>query len=172
MTRPAGAPRAPSTGGLLRHAALCGALVLLVSTGAAAAQLAAGFSKPPPRARCPVCGMFVEPFPEWWAQIVFADGSRECFDGVKDLVRYLGERPRYGRDRAALAIAGVWVLDYYSVEPIAADAAFYVAGSDTLGPMGHEFVPLKTRAAAEEFLRDHRGRAILTFSELPGHPLD
>ena len=62
-------------------------------------------------------------------------------------------------------------MDYYSTEPMPAETACFVAGSDIPGPMGHEFVPLKTRAAAEEFLRDHRGTAILEFRELPGYSL-
>jgi hypothetical protein len=32
--------------------------------------------------------------------------------------------------------------------------------------MGHEFVPLETRADAEEFLGDHKGKEILTFEQV------
>jgi nitrous oxide reductase accessory protein NosL len=32
--------------------------------------------------------------------------------------------------------------------------------------MGHEFVPLETRADAEEFLKDHKGKLILTFEQV------
>jgi hypothetical protein len=112
--------------------------------------------------------MFVAPFPSWLAEVVLADGSRELFDGVKDLVRYLGDRKRYDPGRAHLAVARVTVLDYYSLEPLPAEEAFYVVGSDVLGPMGREFVPLGRREQAEEFLRDHRGEAILRFADLAG----
>lgn len=149
------------------------ALAALVALGGGSAGGADDRYAPPgPRARCPVCGMFVEPFPAWRAQVVLADGSREDFDGVKDLVRYLGDRRRYAPARAALAVERVWVLDYYALEPVAAEDAFYVVGSDVLGPMGHEYVPLRTRAEAEEFLRDHRGEAILRFADLPGRRLE
>ena len=44
------------------------------------------------------------------------------------------------------ALATIAVTDYYAVEPIAARDAWYVVGSDVLGPMGHELVPLATEA--------------------------
>mgnify|MGYP001068319350 CR=1 FL=1 len=44
--------------------------------------------------------------------------------------------------------------------------------SDVSGPMGREFIPLATREQAGEFLRDHRGSAILEFRELPGRQPD
>ena len=43
---------------------------------------------------------------------------------------------------------------------------WYVIGSDVLGPMGHEFVPLASRAEAEEFMRDHKGKRTLAFAEI------
>jgi hypothetical protein len=116
--------------------------------------------------------MFVAPYREWWTRVVFTDGGVEFFDGVKDLVRYLGDRRTYAPGRAGRPIAGIWVTDYYRVVPIPAETAFYVAGSDVLGPMGREFIPLATREEAREFLVDHRGAAVLEFRDLPGHPLD
>jgi nitrous oxide reductase accessory protein NosL len=58
------------------------------------------------------------------------------------------------------------VTEYYSVTRIDARAAWYVIGSDTLGPMGHELVPLATREDAEEFLRDHKGKRIIRFEDV------
>ena len=39
-------------------------------------------------------------------------------------------------------------------------------GSDVLGPMGHELVPLADAADAAEFVRDHRGKRVLRFGEV------
>ncbi len=55
--------------------------------------LSAAPVKPGPRDRCPVCGMFVSKYPNWIAQIEFKDGSREFFDGPKDMFRYYLKRP-------------------------------------------------------------------------------
>lgn len=153
----------------LAAAALAGLLALGAVPARAGEE---AFAPPGPRDRCPVCGMFVAPFPSWWAEVVLADGSREVFDGVKDLVRFLGDRKRFAPARAHLAVARIRVLDYYALEPVAAGEAFYVVGSDVLGPMGREFVPLATREHAEEFLRDHRGEAILRFADLPARSIE
>jgi nitrous oxide reductase accessory protein NosL len=47
-----------------------------------------------------------------------------------------------------------------------------VIGSDVLGPMGHELIPLETREDAEEFLRDHRGVRILRRDEVTAELLE
>ena len=63
-------------------------------------------------------------------------------------------------------MATVAVTDFYNLEKIDARQAWYVTGSDVLGPMGHELVPLATRADAEDFLKDHKGKRILRFAEV------
>lgn len=156
----------------VRHPLAAALLALALLAPPAFAAEPPPFVKPGARDRCPVCGMFVEKFPEWWAQVVFADGQRVSFDGVKDLVRYLGDPGRFSAGRTAAAVVQVWVLDYYSVSPLPAESAFFVAGGDVVGPMGREFIPFRNRPEAEEFLRDHRGTAILRFTELPGFPLE
>jgi nitrous oxide reductase accessory protein NosL len=58
------------------------------------------------------------------------------------------------------------VTDYYNLEMIDGRQAFYIAGSDVLGPMGHELVPVGREAQAKTFLDDHKGKSILRFSEI------
>jgi nitrous oxide reductase accessory protein NosL len=58
------------------------------------------------------------------------------------------------------------VTDFYNLERMDARKAFYVTGSDVLGPMGHEFVPLATKEDAADFLKEHKGRKILTFDQV------
>ena len=58
------------------------------------------------------------------------------------------------------------MTDYSGLTRIDAHAAWYVIGSDVLGPMGHELVPLATQAEAEDFLRDHKGRKIVRFADV------
>jgi nitrous oxide reductase accessory protein NosL len=63
-------------------------------------------------------------------------------------------------------MVAVRVTDYYNLQLVDAKTAFYVIGSDVLGPMGHELVPLATRADAEDFMKEHKGRRILGFAEV------
>jgi len=140
--------------------AAAAALLLLA---AASAPLA---PKPGPEAKCPVCGMFVARYPDWVAGVVFRDGTAAYFDGAKDLFKFLLHPERHGNGRKAAEVATVFVTDYYAVTQVDAHQAFFVLGSDVYGPMGTELVPFERRADAEEFLKDHKGTAILRFQDV------
>jgi copper chaperone NosL len=144
-------------------------LSLLLWTWFAAPGWAAGPAGPPkPTAKdkCPVCGMFITKYPDWISTIVFKDGARAFFDGPKDMFKYLFDLKRYNPARKKEDIAQIWVTDYYALTPIKAEAAWYVLGSDVFGPMGHELIPMEKESEAKEFLRDHKGKKILRFSEI------
>ncbi len=142
-------------------------IVLVLLTRLLAPTLTAGDEPgpdlPAPADRCPVCGMLVAPHPAWTAQLVFSDGSRAFFDGSKDMFRYLLARDRYLPERKHLGITAVFVMSYYELRPIDGRAAFFVVGSDVRGPMGGELVPHASREAAEEFMADHGGLAVVAF---------
>lgn len=116
--------------------------------------------------RCPVCGMFVYKYPKWVAQIVFKGSTSYFYDGAKDMFKHIFDTSKYTPGRTADQIAAIYVTDYYEVELIEAKPAFYVIGSDVLGPMGHELLPFKDEASAQEFLEDHKGNKILRFQDV------
>ncbi|WP_256360878.1 nitrous oxide reductase accessory protein NosL [Methylomonas koyamae] len=103
--------------------------------------------------RCPVCGMFVYKYPKWVAQIYFNDGSAYFYDGAKDMFKHIFNTQQYTPGKTAEMMTEVWVTDYYEVELIDAKSAYYVIGSDVLGPMGHELLPFRDQAAAQEYGR-------------------
>ena len=123
---------------------------------------------PNPAARdlCPVCGMVVAKYPAWIATVVYQDGHAHHFDGAKDMFKYLFDLKRYAPRHRAENINRIGVTEYYELKRIDARKAWYVIGSDVLGPMGHELIPLASRADAEEFLRDHKGKQILRYDEV------
>lgn len=127
-----------------------------------------GLQLPAPGAKdtCPVCGMFVALYPDWTATVLYQDGHAHHFDGAKDLFKYLLNLSKYAPGHAEADIAAIGVTDYYNVTRIDARSAWYVIGSDVLGPMGHELVPLATQAEAEEFLKDHQGKRMVRFGEV------
>jgi nitrous oxide reductase accessory protein NosL len=110
--------------------------------------------------------MFVAKYPDWIAEVRFADGGTAVFDGAKDLFKFLLAPGRYLPGRAAADVRAIWVTDYYAVRPVDGRAAFFVLGGDVYGPMGRELVPFASREGAEEFLRDHRGTRILRFDDV------
>lgn len=116
--------------------------------------------------RCPVCGMFVAKYPDWVVRMQSGD-SVLFFDGVKDMLVYLFTPEQFGgMPFASGSVPSISVKDYYSLELIDGRTAFYVTGSDVYGPMGHEFIAFATKAAAESFFADHKGKQILSFAEI------
>ncbi len=116
--------------------------------------------------KCPVCGMFVASYEQWLSQIISGgDAKPLVFDGVKDMMAYYFNGERYGGD-TDLSTAEIWVRNYYTLDYIDGRQAYYVIGSDVLGPMGDELIPFSTRQEAENFRKDHQGTAILTFEEI------
>jgi copper chaperone NosL len=142
---------------------------LLLSLVLLAAKVEAGevvVAPPGPNSVCPVCGMFVAKYPEWVAAVVFKDGHTHYFDGAKDLFKFMRDIAAYAPGHGPADIAIVAVTDYYGVKTLDARGAFFVVGSDVLGPMGHELVPLASKQDADEFMADHKGKRILTFDQV------
>jgi copper chaperone NosL len=120
---------------------------------------------PSPKAKCPVCGMFVAKYPYWTASLTFKDASIFYFDGPKDLFKYYLNPARYGSTGKQADVAAIHVKDYYSLAFIDGRLAYFVVGSDVSGPMGRELVPFARKGDAEGFLKDHGGGKIVRFSE-------
>ena len=139
-------------------------LSLWVAAPAAAAEKAT--PAPSSREKCPVCGMFVAPYPNWLGVIVHRDGGRFFFDGPKDLFTYYLAPEKYGPAGKRADIAEIYVTEYYSVTAIDGRKAYYVIGSDIRGPMGKELVPFAKKTDADGFLKDHHGRKVLSFDEI------
>ena len=98
--------------------------------------------------------------------MVFRDGTRLYFDGVKDLMKFYLNPSPYQSTKSRPETAAVFVTDYYSLENIEGTRAYYVIGSDVFGPMGKELIPFGKEAEAREFLKDHKGKRILRFQEI------
>ena len=121
---------------------------------------------PGPKDRCGVCGMYVAKYPQWIASIRFDDHTTVFFDGPKDMFRYLLDLATYRPGASPDQVTGVFVTDYYSTRPIDGRAAFYVVGSDVMGPMGSELVPTADSRHAETLASDHGGDRVVTFDEV------
>ena len=140
---------------------LCCLTVLLMS----GAALSEPLQRVKPTEKCPVCGMFVAPYDIWLTQIINANETPLVFDGVKDMMAYYFNSELYGGG-ADLTQAEIWVRNYYTLDYIDGRTAFYVVGSDVLGPMGDELIPFATLQEAENFKKDHQGTSILSFAEI------
>jgi copper chaperone NosL len=137
----------------------------LLSALASGTEVSAA-SKPSPKDKCPVCGMFVAKYPDWVATLMFKDGTILYFDGPKDLFKFLLDLKQYAPGKGQSDVDRFFVNDYYSVRQIDGHEAFYVLGSDVYGPMGKELIPFEKEADARGFLKDHGGRSILRYHEV------
>ncbi len=121
---------------------------------------------PSSKDKCPVCGMFVGKYSDFLAEVLFKDGSYAVFDGAKDMFKYYFNLKKYQPSKSLTDIDSIYVTNYYDLTLINGYSAFYVLGSDILGPMGKELISLSKESDAKEFLKDHKGQRILKFSEV------
>ncbi len=136
--------------------ALCTAAVVFVLAACAAR------ADPP---RCGVCGMNPTQYPRWRTSVTVSDGSEVQFDSPKCLFRFLKSPGRHRRGTTVAPTARVRVVEYYSQRSADARTLQYVKGSDVMGPMGPDYVPIRGLHEARQFLADHEGDAILGFDE-------
>lgn len=142
---------------------IAAALILTVSMAAAAEKVPA---KPGEKDKCPVCGMFVAHYPEFIARVVFKDGSYAYFCGVKDMMQYYFDLPKYNPSKKTSDVANIVVTDYSNMQPTDGYQAYYVVGSVVFGPMGQEFFPFGEESAAREFMRENNGKETVRFDQI------
>ncbi len=122
----------------------------------------------PKNAKCPVCGMFAYKYPRWASTMEATfHGKKEkfYFDGVKDLMKFYFMPDAWG-EYYHLRNIKIFVTDYYHQKTIDGEKAFYVFGSDVLGPMGNELIPFENEKDAKAFSKDHFGKKIIPFDKL------
>jgi len=142
---------------ILLHIALLSPAIMAAPKSAAA---------PSAKDKCPVCGMFVARYPDWTAAAKTKDGATIYFDGAKDMFTHYFNPERYSPGIKQSDITGLTVKEYYSLKMVDAKGAFFVSGSDVYGPMGAELIPFASQQEAVSFLKDHKGKRILRFSEI------
>jgi copper chaperone NosL len=128
--------------------------------------------QPETKDRCAVCGMMVSPYPNWIAVVTFTDGTHNFFDGPKDMFNFFFDLSKYRPGTTSADVKEVQVTDYYTVQRIDAREVFFVSGSDVIGPMGPEFVPVAGTAALKTFIRDHGHKKVMRFDGEDLSPVD
>lgn len=146
----------------------CILLVFLVlAIGSSGVALGAGPLDPAPKERCGTCGMYVAPYADrWLAQIQFKDGSTVFFDGPKDMFIFFFDLAKHRPGAKVEDIREMYVTEYHTSRKMKIGEVFLVSGSDVLGPMGQELVPVAGREQAETFYRDHGGKKLTQFNGL------
>jgi len=133
---------------------LCIMITLLVLFNACSSEKKVA----PTEHRCANCNMIVEKYPNWIEKAVVSAKDTLYFDGPRCMFKILLE--------SSNKVASVLVKDYYSLKYIDGRTAFYVTGSDILGPMGNELIPFNSEQAARDFLNEHKGEKIVRFNDV------
>ncbi|HRH00581.1 MAG TPA: nitrous oxide reductase accessory protein NosL [Polyangiaceae bacterium] len=108
-----------------------------------------------PPGRCAHCGMKLTAGSAWLTELVAADGSKKTFDTPRCALTA----------RLAGGAAKLRVQDFYDRTWRDGGEVLFVVGSDVLGPMGPDLVPVDT-ARAPKFLKDHEGDRALKLEEI------
>ena len=140
-----------------------GILLLIVAlgiTGCASAKP----QKIEQHSQCPLCGMYPVRYPQFNCQIVFKDGSYEAFDSAVGLLVYLLFPDKTGL--TLKPVAGIYFKDYLKGTWVESENAFFVTGSEIMGPMGIEFLLVDNEPAAKELKKAENGQDIIPFREI------
>ncbi len=109
--------------------------------------------------RCVRCGMIVTKNPMWEGRMQKPDEEVIVFCAPKCLLLTNPADKDHGE-------AQLQLRDYYSTNFIDATKAWYVGGSDIMGPMGPDLIPFVDKKSAEEFMVEHHGKALYRYPEL------
>ncbi|MCX8084783.1 MAG: nitrous oxide reductase accessory protein NosL [Calditerrivibrio sp.] len=123
----------------------------------------------PKDAKCPVCGMFVYKYPKWAVEISYTlknETGKLYFDGVKDFFKFFFNPEKWNKKYSNIMINSILVTDYYTQKAINAKDAYFIIGSNVIGPMGNELIPFEHESSAQSFLKDHNGKKILKFADI------
>ncbi len=113
---------------------------------------------------CPLCGMYPARYPQFSCQIVFKDGTYEPFDSAAGLLVYLFFSDKIGI--IPKPVDKIYFKHYIKEEWLEADKTFFVIGSEILGPMGIEFLPVDSEKGAKEVKKQEKGEDIIHFKKI------
>jgi nitrous oxide reductase accessory protein NosL len=115
--------------------------------------------------RCPLCGMFPAKRQKSAAAMALADGRTFYFCGNGCLLRAWHD-PATHLNASSESIRRMVVRDFFSGGPLDAQQAWWVAGSDVVGPMGPALVALSSEADVTQFKARHGGTTVFQLTRM------
>ena len=114
---------------------------------------------------CGKCGMYPAKYPRWQSQIIFKDGSMTPFDGCKCMFNFMFAMDQYDKAHSMDDVAAILVKDFNTGEWMNGADAYFIVGSNMMGPMGKELIPFTDKAAAMKFHQEQGGN-MTVYSEI------
>jgi nitrous oxide reductase accessory protein NosL len=112
---------------------------------------------------CAVCNMYPARYPRHKSQIFAQRKKTFHFCSTQCLFEFLGHSRKYVQ--TDIGPFQIWVTDFPTGAWTGGRTAYYVVGSEKLGPMGHEAIAFDKKKAADDFARKEGGK-VLTFSHV------
>lgn len=122
-----------------------------------------GASSGPSDDRCAFCGMRIDPASAWRAELVTANGATVRFDTPR--CAFLAWRT------GKTAAKSIRAQEFYERAWRDGAELRFAIGSDVLGPMGPDVVPIDPARAAK-FTADHAAARILTLDEVTAQAIE
>ena len=115
--------------------------------------------------RCPVCAMLPMRYPQFAAAIELQEGRTYYFCSPGCMLN-AWRHPDIFLGATAAQLKRPIVFGYLSGQTLDARTAFWVSGSDVVGPMGPALIPLKDTTHLEAFRRRHGAKHVFRMDEL------
>ncbi len=106
--------------------------------------------------------------PEWVAKIELKNGKKVFFSSPKSMFEFYF-RPGKWFDvgvKSEKDFKDILVTDFKTLKPVKAKGAFYIYGSNVVGPAGDDLIPFDSYADAEDFSKKHNGKRIMGFRDV------
>ena len=103
-------------------------------------------------------------YPRFHCQIIFNNGTYEAFDSAAGLLVYLLFPEKTGM--VLKKIDHIYFKDYVNEIWIESSRTYLVFGSDVMGPMGVELLPVDSMEMARNLSKRENGQEILHFDQI------
>ncbi|MCP3890839.1 MAG: hypothetical protein GY702_18495 [Desulfobulbaceae bacterium] len=147
----------------MKKSFLFGTFLWLILFGLAA-SVSAEPKKIDAHKECPLCGMYPARYPDFQCQVLFEDGSYEAFDSAIGMLIYLLFQEKTDPKESAIDL--LYFKDYNKKSWIEANNTWFVVGSEIMGPMGVEFLPVDSKQAAEKLKIQEKGQEIIHYKNI------
>ncbi len=106
--------------------------------------------------------------PEWVAKIELKNGNKVFFSSPKSMFEFYFNLEKWSNmdAKSEKDFKDILVTDFKTLKPVKAKGAFYIYGTNVIGPAGDDLIAFDSYAAAEEFSKKHNGKRILGFREV------
>ena len=106
--------------------------------------------------------------PSWVSKIELNNGKKIFFSSPKSMFEFYFQPGKWFDVgvKSEKDFKNILVTDFKTLKPVKAKGAFYIYGTNVIGPAGDDLIPFDSYAAAEEFSKEHNGKRILSFKEV------